>query len=57
MTEGVLAKSQSEIEASIPMGRIGREGELKGAAVFLASRASEYVTGQVLAVDGGYLAW
>ena len=57
MTEGLFAESLSEIEASIPMGRVGREGELKGAAVFLASPASDYVTGHVLCVDGGYVAW
>jgi NAD(P)-dependent dehydrogenase (short-subunit alcohol dehydrogenase family) len=57
MTEGVFAKSLAQIEAEIPMGRVGRPGELKGAAIFLASRASDYVTGQVLVVDGGYSAW
>jgi gluconate 5-dehydrogenase len=39
------------------MGRIGRAGELMGVAVFLASTAAAYVTGQVLAVDGGTTAW
>ncbi len=39
----------------IPMGRFGEPRDLVGAAVFLASRASEYVTGQVIYVDGGYL--
>jgi gluconate 5-dehydrogenase len=57
LSEGVLAKSLPRIEASIPMGRVGRAGELKGTAVFLASTASDYVTGHVLPVDGGYLAW
>jgi NAD(P)-dependent dehydrogenase (short-subunit alcohol dehydrogenase family) len=37
-----------------PMGRHGREGELDGALLFLASAASTYVTGQVVAVDGGW---
>jgi 2-dehydro-3-deoxy-D-gluconate 5-dehydrogenase len=41
--------------AHIPMRRFGRPDELGGAAVFLASSASSYVTGQVLYVDGGYL--
>lgn len=39
-----------------PMGRFGELGELIGAAVFLASRDSSYVTGADIAVDGGFLA-
>ena len=42
------------INRRIPMGRWGAASELQGAAVFLASRASDYVTGAVLTVDGGY---
>jgi NAD(P)-dependent dehydrogenase (short-subunit alcohol dehydrogenase family) len=53
LTTHVLERSRSDIEQSTPMGRIGRPGELKGVALFLASPASDYVTGQVLAVDGG----
>ena len=40
----------------IPAGRWGRPGDLEGATVFLASAASDYVTGVVLPVDGGWLA-
>jgi NAD(P)-dependent dehydrogenase (short-subunit alcohol dehydrogenase family) len=39
-----------------PMGRFGRVEELVGAAIFLASDAASFVTGHVLAVDGGFLA-
>ena len=42
------------ISRRIPTGRWGEPEELKGAAVFLASPASDYVTGAVLTVDGGY---
>jgi len=42
--------------ALIPWGRTGTPEDLVGAAVFLASRASDYVTGQVIYVDGGMLA-
>ena len=42
--------------AKIPAGRFGHVRDLMGAAVFLLSPAAEYITGQMLAVDGGYLA-
>jgi 2-deoxy-D-gluconate 3-dehydrogenase len=45
-----------EILARIPTGEWGRPEDLAGAVVFLASRASNYVNGTVIAVDGGWLA-
>ncbi len=44
------------VTSLIPWGRTGTPEDLAGAAVFLASPASDYVTGQVLYVDGGFLA-
>ncbi len=50
------AKRSEEILGRIPAGRWGEPGDLGGAAVFLASPASDYVHGVVLPVDGGWLA-
>ena len=44
------------VVSRIPMGRWGTPSDLVGASVFLAARASDYVTGQSLVVDGGWLA-
>ena len=43
-------------EASIPLGRIAQPKDVVGLAVYLASDASEYVSGQIIAVDGGSMA-
>src|ERR1700678_1066467 len=45
-----------ELLMRTPMGRYGHQDELVGAAVYLASEASAFTTGQILTVDGGYLA-
>ncbi|HNA61951.1 MAG TPA: 3-oxoacyl-ACP reductase FabG [Rhabdochlamydiaceae bacterium] len=50
----VLTDAQKEvIMKQVPMGRLGNPEEIANAAVFLASSLSDYVTGQVLTVDGG----
>ena len=45
----------NEMVANVPMGRIGEPDELAAAVAFLASERASYITGTVLAVDGGYL--
>lgn len=40
-----------------PMGRLGEPFEIKGIALFLASRASSFVTGSTIVIDGGYTCW
>jgi NAD(P)-dependent dehydrogenase (short-subunit alcohol dehydrogenase family) len=45
-----------ELRMRVPMDRWGKASELAGAAIFLASEAASYVTGEIIAVDGGFLA-
>ncbi|UFJ43024.1 SDR family oxidoreductase [Brevibacillus humidisoli] len=56
MSSGLLQQFGEQILERTPMGRYGGETDLKGAALYFASDASAYVTGQVLAVDGGVTA-
>src|SRR5437660_8545002 len=53
MTDAVLQRAEPTIADSMPMKRIGRSGELAPTVLFLASDAASYITGQVIAVDGG----
>ena len=53
MSSQLIEMGKEQILALTPLKRLGSEQDLKGAAVFLASAASDYVTGAVLSVDGG----
>jgi NAD(P)-dependent dehydrogenase (short-subunit alcohol dehydrogenase family) len=57
MSNKVLEHNREFFLSQIPLRRFGNEHDLKGAAVFLASDASDYITGHVLVVDGGQSAW
>ena len=55
LTEGLeaLAPDATHLHRAVPMGRTGHVDEMAGAAVFLASSLSSYVTGETIHVDGG----
>jgi 2-deoxy-D-gluconate 3-dehydrogenase len=58
LTEDLFADKEKHqwVMSRIPMNRLGEPSDLAGAAVFFASRASDYVTGSEIRVDGGWLA-
>ncbi len=57
MSGVVIERNKETLRKKIPLGRFGSDHDLKGAAVFLASAASDFVSGHVLVVDGGQTAW
>jgi gluconate 5-dehydrogenase len=57
MTQWTFDNRGEAILARIPLKRYGQMEELMGVAVFMASSASDYITGQIISVDGGLTAW
>ena len=53
LSDASIKLVEEGIKKTTPLGRVGQSGELKGVAVFLASDASNYITGQTIVVDGG----
>ncbi|MFN0039532.1 MAG: SDR family oxidoreductase [Burkholderiales bacterium] len=56
MAQGMIDKSEEIILSMTPLKRLGSDHDLKGLSVLLASDASAYITGQIIAVDGGLVA-
>ncbi len=56
MTEAILDRAETAVAEATPMKRIGQPGEVGPVVLFLASNAASYITGQVLAIDGGMTA-
>ncbi|MBE9536983.1 MAG: 3-oxoacyl-[acyl-carrier-protein] reductase [Proteobacteria bacterium] len=53
MTDAIPEKAKNELTAQIPMGKLGSSEDVAEAVLFLSSPASDYITGQVLSVNGG----
>ena len=53
MSHSLLERERAMYLSRIPLRRFGGDDDLKGAVVYLSSKASDYMTGQILVIDGG----
>src|SRR5256884_6097196 len=53
MTEAIIERGEAIYNATTPMGRIGKTGEIAPTVLFFASEGASYITGQVIPIDGG----
>jgi gluconate 5-dehydrogenase len=57
INQKLFQQNAEPILREIPLGRTGGDNDLKGIAVLLASDASNFITGAIIPVDGGTIAW
>ena len=57
LNQKLYEKNKDSIDREIPLGRTGTDSDLKGIVVLLASDASNFITGAIIPVDGGTVAW
>ena len=57
LNQKLFERNRENLEAEVPLHRTGGPDDLKGAAVLLASKASDFMTGVIMPVDGGTVAW
>ena len=55
MNSNLSVEDLNAFVEEIPLGRMGNADEIASAALFLSSPAAEYITGQVLGINGGYI--
>ena len=53
MTEAIVERAEEMYNATTPLGRIGKPGEIAPTVLFLASEGASYITGQIIPIDGG----
>jgi 3-oxoacyl-[acyl-carrier protein] reductase len=53
MSEGLTTEQLDAIRSHVPLGRVGKQSDVAAAVLFLCSDLADYITGQVIRVNGG----